>query len=409
MSDYNYTYFREKTQCSSWPTIHYVRLAREELNRLLPAIHENVHGIFYNAIERISWVLEFKFKTLKLSNKLLKICLRGDKTLSGNQSFFNFCFSIPDEGNLAKTAFGQYSLGVFAVKKDDHETMDVALDELSESMRNFKFFNNHSIDWHLGGDMVWMKTERGLNGCNSKNPCFLCELPRDKFYKNNHELLAITEKNEYLRTLDRSEQFRNKKDHKGYIKKPIFDFIPFENCHHDTLHEIINIVKYLLSLTHKKLLAIDANVKGDPKNLANLPAQKKLFDWLESIGVYSPYRTKNQYSNPSDPNFQIRTFLSGDECLQISRLFNEEVISSIKEKKKITLLFNDYHRLHQGYTHNFYMYKSNLFRERAYEWKTTFNSIFHTKHNTTYIHYFTDHLASAIEKHGDIDNFNIQG
>ena len=186
MSDYNYTYFREKAKCLTWPTIHYVRLAREQLDRLLPQIQENIYGIFYKAIERISWILEIKLKTLKLPNKL-KICLRGDKTLSGNQSFFNFCFSLPDEGNLAKTAFGQYSLGVFEVQKDDHETMDVALDELSDSMRNFKSYNSYSIDWHLSGDMVWMKTERGLNGCNSKNPCFLCEIPRDQFYKKNHE------------------------------------------------------------------------------------------------------------------------------------------------------------------------------------------------------------------------------
>ena len=42
-------------------------------------------------------------------------------------------------------------------------------------------------------------------------------------------------------------------------------------------------------------------------------------------------------------------------------------------------------------------------------WKQLFNKLFHSKHVTNYIHYFTDHLAHAIEAHGDIDLYNIQG
>ena len=60
-----------------------------------------------------------------------------------------------------------------------------------------------------------------------------------------------------LRTTQRSEKHRETVNHKGYVHKPIFDFIPFANCHHDPLHEKINIVKILINLTHKKLIAND--------------------------------------------------------------------------------------------------------------------------------------------------------
>ena len=43
--------------------------------------------------------------------------------------FFNSCFSLPDEGNVAKTANGQYTIGVYEEQTDYYVTMSVALDE----------------------------------------------------------------------------------------------------------------------------------------------------------------------------------------------------------------------------------------------------------------------------------------
>ena len=106
-----------------------------------------------------------------------------------------------------------------------------------------------------------------------------------------------------LRTTQRSEKHRETVNHKGYVHKPIFDFIPFANCHHDPLHEKINIVKILINLTHKKLIAYDQAHYGNSLTLDNLLAQKKLFDWLSSIGVKKACQPKNESSKATDPQF----------------------------------------------------------------------------------------------------------
>ena len=62
-----------------------------------------------------------------------------------------------------------------------------------------------------------------------------------------------------------------------------------------------------------------------------------------------------------------------------------------------------------NYVNNFYESKPDHLRQRTSEWKKSFLSVFHTKNVTSYIHYFTDHLASDIEQYGDVDIFNIEG
>lgn len=39
-------------------------------------------------------------------------------------------FTLTDEGQISKTVFGNYSLGIFDVYKDDYETMSLALKEI---------------------------------------------------------------------------------------------------------------------------------------------------------------------------------------------------------------------------------------------------------------------------------------
>lgn len=83
---------------------------------------------------------------------------------------------------------GQYTLGLFKLKNDNYEVMSVALKEISETLKNFKTTSINGVEYilkfSLGGDMAWIRTERGLNGCNSKFPCFKCLIPQNEFYKD---------------------------------------------------------------------------------------------------------------------------------------------------------------------------------------------------------------------------------
>jgi hypothetical protein len=139
-----------------------------------------------------------------------------------------------------------------------------------------------------------------------------------------------------------------------------------------------------------------------------LPNQKKLINWLENIGIKNAYKEKNQYCRDSVPDFILNSF-SAKQYKLISKLFNKEAISGLKNNEEIARLFNNYYRIKQGYTHNYYINKIELFHKRVDEWQKLFNKNFHSKNNTIYMHYLTDHVSKAIEENGDIDLFNCSG
>ena len=156
-----------------------------------------------------------------------------------------------------------------------------------------------------------------------------------------------------LRSVEESAVFRanKKKEKEGYISRPIFDFIPFYKCHHDPLHELIRIPNMLLKLAHQKLIKLDNSKSRD---LKKLPAQKKLLDWLASIGLKNAYKLKGESNRDSDPTVLLKSF-TGSHCKLIAMHMKKQVLEDLGETgDKIVWLFNYYFRLHQGYTHNYY-------------------------------------------------------
>jgi len=408
ISDHAYTSFREINELhDEIASIHNIRLQRTNTSEQIPVLKSNIHGQYYDPIEKIKWhLLPMDKSGTIFKNNTIKICLRGDKTLVKNKSLFNFCFCLPD-GPDSKMASGQHTIGVFGIRVDNYKTLKEALNEIAASMKksNAKIElcgKVYSIDWHLSGDMVFMKTERGLDGCGSNYPCFKCRLHKEHFSDENH---IVSKK--LLRSVEESDIFRNrgKKFREGYVNPPIFSFIKFENCHHDTLHESMNVVRVLINHVWRKLIREDGSNSTD---LEKLPAQKKFIDWLESIGIKNHYREKGQFSKNSDPNFFLKSF-SGSKAKKVAKLINAKALSSLSDGQKIAALFNDYYRLHFGYCHNFYFEKTDLLQQRMYQWKKDFNFLFEKSKHTPYLHILTDHVPDSIKKHGDLDVYNIQG
>jgi hypothetical protein len=407
MADESYTAFREETRSFEWPTIHYIKLERKRIDDSIPKIYSNQFGVFYDAEDKINWIINIR--KIKFKEDVVRICLRGDKTKVGtSQSFFNFCFSFPEETDFCRTASGQYTLGIFEVKNDNYEVMNVALNDLILSLKKIKFLKNtnKSIEWHLSFDMAFMEIERGLTGCSSNYSCFKCELHKNEFEEYNAAKIYNQNYSDVLRTLEKSNR---KMGSLGYKNKPIFDFIEFRLCHHDTLHEKLRIVTHILGLVFHQIQVYDLRNFKDSNDLSSLPEQKKFHDFLIEIGVKNPYVKKNQHSNQGDSNFILKTFFTGIECENISKYMNRSVISCLENCDEIALLFNNYYRIHMNYKHNFYIDKLELLQQNLDSWKATFNKNFPLKRNTPYIHFFTDHLVNSIKIFGDVDLYNIQG
>ena len=85
--------------------------------------------------------------------------------------------------------------------------------------------------------MSFLHKAMGLNSCNSNNPCFLCKVRADEFYKTATEL-----RTEEKRTLpDLFDKLQSGNDLQGYKNEPIFDYIEFEDLMFDTLHLLLRV------------------------------------------------------------------------------------------------------------------------------------------------------------------------
>ena len=176
--------------------------------------------------------------------------------------------------------------------------------------------------------------------------------------------------------------------------------------HYDTLHERIRILNKLIRLIYSELIKTD---NKDSADINELPAQNNFIKWLELEKIRSnAYKVKGQDSKPSDPNISLKTF-TGHQCKKICQLVNKEVFSKSKNAEKMAKLLNNYWRIHVGYTKNFYLTKTDLLRNRTENWQKEFQSIFHDKEFTIYMHNLVSHVADEIEEHGNVDIFNLQG
>jgi hypothetical protein len=356
-------------------------------------------------------------------------------------SFFNLCFTIVDETDSAKSLFKNYTIGLFKLIKDDYASLKEALkpivdickieqnysnliqdsnvtkDSNTNNNSNIKYDSKTNkdledstnltnikpkfpIEWHLSGDYEFLNSERGHKKCSSNYPCFKC-----KTHKKDFCIKDFRGKNK-MRTIEDSEKMCAEKDSQGYVNTPIFDFIKYDKVHYDTLHERIRILNKLIRLIYSDLIKTD---NKDSDDINKLPAQNNFIKWLEFEKIRSnAFKIKGQDSKPSDPNISLKTF-TGHQCKKICQFVNREVFSKSKNAEKMAKLLNDYWRIHIGYTKNFYLTKTDLLRTRTENWQKDFQSIFHDKEFTIYMHNLVTHVADEIEEHGNVDIFNLQG
>jgi hypothetical protein len=407
MSDYGYKIFREITNLNI-PPLSVIRAHLDILNSKMPKIIVDSFGKHYDTHEKIKYVLEHEIKYLNIQNNTIRISIRGDKTICGkNESFFNFCFSLIDDEQRALSVFGQYTIGLYRLKDDNYENLSLALNKISTEMEsmNRKIIVNektYEIDWSIGGDMAWLKVERGLNNCNSKNPCVHCTIPKKDFYKDNKAVI-----NENLRSVAQTELNlkKTKSENKGCLNKPIFHFIDHDKIYTDPMHEHARIPNKIFQLTYKKLIVLDNSNSKDFEKLKN---QKKFRDFLTGLKIKDPINIKNEKSKEKDPNFSLKSF-SGIQCKKICSNIKIGVLSGLTEEKNIVSIYNNYYRINQGYTHCFYIDKTELLQKRIDDWAKEFNSIFPIKDNTVYIHNLKEHIVKKIETDGDINLWNMQG
>ena len=423
IADKTYNYFH-KHIAPNIPSMFMVRKERLRQNATYCSKYRNEYGNYVDAKASISHQIKKNFDKLVIIDNTIQVKLCGDSTCIGKQiKTLNFCFTLPDAGLSAQTAFGNYTLGIFKIKKEDHETLRDCLSELNQKLTEFARNNEitvnervYKIKFLLSGDLKFLHECMGLNACNAKHCCLICKSVKEDFFLNN-----IEAQNELKRsTGDQADKLNQVKRNylnvpsegiEGYLNRPIFSFISFSDVIFDTLHLSLRLPEKLIKLVWKKLITLDNF--SESKNMDDLPHQKRFFVALEDIGVKNPFSfEKNE--DTREMKLKMRGF-NGDESLAImekldfEKYFPADIYPQFEESKKLTQLFRKFYDIFANVKQKSYINNTEQCEKDTREWLDTFLNVFNAKQVTPYAHLFVGHLADFIRIFGDVDIYNIQG
>ena len=217
----------------------------------------------------------------------------------------------------AKTCAGNYLLGSFIIEKENYEQCQVALKEillLIKYVNQISFCNrNIKVVKYFGGDLKNLATLFGLVMANGTYPCIWCTTSKSNFGCDCQDSTSgdITRSNaESLRSISEKEVSMRK----GYIYRPIVDFIDFNYVVVDMLHMYLRISERLLRLFLEFLTYIDDTNSVD---LSKRPKFRAFLCTLENkVKITKPYYLAKK--NDNSETYKLRSF----NCLELDRLFS---------------------------------------------------------------------------------------
>ncbi len=208
-----------------------------------------------------------QFKLLKYldrnethNEEILKVKLSSDaKNIRRFNKIINFTFTIINETSKAKSAAGNYTLGIIncETNEESYEKLQLWVPYSMEQIKNLKSIRKDNkvfqIHYYLGSDWMMMAEICGLYGPSSSFPCIWCICSA----KNLH-FLADDQKRQNLT----DEHIASNTKHLGYIRASLLTEIPFNNCILDTLHLFLRISETLI-LDFFYIMCQTDNVLGD--------------------------------------------------------------------------------------------------------------------------------------------------
>jgi hypothetical protein len=113
LSDSNYQIWRNSNQ-NIGPSLHKLKEIRKVLNSIYP-IHKNIFGYYINPMHKIQLVINesLKLGTFTRHEEInIKLCGDGFNITRSNLKIINISFTVINQGQIAKTAKGNYLLGI---------------------------------------------------------------------------------------------------------------------------------------------------------------------------------------------------------------------------------------------------------------------------------------------------------
>ena len=114
-----------------------------------------------------------------------RVKLTGDGTQIGRGlSVVNVAFTILEEGNMACSASGNHSIGIFKVSESDYHSLHSAMQDITAETNDFKSVTindiTYNIEYYLGGDMKFLAMVCGIDSATCTHSCIWCKCPKSE-------------------------------------------------------------------------------------------------------------------------------------------------------------------------------------------------------------------------------------
>ena len=250
----------------------------------------------------------------------------------------------------------------------------------------------------------------GINAANSDYPCVWCPC-KIKNQLDHEKIWNISDRN-----LEDAEKLCNEKtvnSRKGYINKPLFYYIKFEDCIIDILHLYLRITDKLFEKLLNKIYILDS-FSSTTTNLDSRKNFKIFWDFIENeCRITNPFypsvKTINKYKIRSLNCIERDKILVNLKKQKISNIFPN---LDINDANCLDFIFSTFYNIIKQIREN-KINKENVekFKSDLKIWMHFYVKIEPTVSHeiTPYIHVFVFHLPEFILKHGHVNLYNMQG
>ena len=284
VSDKAYCDIRRICRLTSIPSIFGMKKRKKEIDSLF-TVHNNEMGVFYSMRDKLKFRLESFFDrrygvkeendeetAVSTTNKpfrdeIIHVKLAADGTNIGRSlKLLNFTFTIINEGGRAKTATGNYTVGIFEIENESREAVTISFRELTDEIESIDEIEIRGrtvkIVFYYGGDWKMLANSLGIQAANSKYCCIWCKCSKDEYYDLDKEW-SITDPKKGARTHEEQAAILNHPDYDkivnyGCKNEPVFrDVIPISRYMIDMLHLFLRISDSLFNLLIKDCCVAD--------------------------------------------------------------------------------------------------------------------------------------------------------
>ncbi|CAF0834792.1 unnamed protein product [Brachionus calyciflorus] len=409
------------------PSITKLKERRAEINSMFE-IHDNDMGVYLSLKDKLEFrariYLENKYPdgnydSKKFTDDTLYIKLSADGTNIGrNLKLLNFTFTIINEGSKAKTANGNYTIGIFEIDHENYDTLTKCFKELIEELRNLKEITidekKLNLVYYFCGDWKILAQITGLLSANAKYPCIWCKCCKEEFFDLDKEW-SLVDPAKGCRTYEEHITVINKcpKEMKeagdlkfGYNKPPVFgDILPIKNYIIDMLHLYLRISDNLFNLLVKDCSLLDNFEMGSISR----------FDVTQYTHLNNLQKFLNEKCNvkftflwtPETKKLNWRDLVGPEKNRLFENLDLSAIIPEFAKLDMLSKIWNDFYEIMRKV--RAVEVNGDELKQLTRQWLIDFLNVYGRTSVTPYTHAFVFHLHEFVDLYKDINAFNCQG